>query len=669
MKSAVRKRWRILSVFAVSVLGLFLRWYRPTLVEYGFDEALVSRLSLLIAYWHYRPLVGVQASIGPYQFPLFLYIAAFAVKVWASPLAIVYWIAFLNALAVPVTYVLGKRYWSPWVGVLAAFLFAVNAWSVAYARKIWTQNITLVTVLFFLMVYLTFVDKKPWAMVGAWVGVAALIGLHLEGLAFLILLLIFIVLWRQDVRVFPLFVGVLLFTLLLAPYFVHDAHQGWQNVRGFLTYSRGTAIVTLHAVDFAFRLASGRDVHALAGLSVETYLAQVPSLWFLNVGMEIVLVGAMIYAVWRVWRGSRRERRAFAILLLWFWLPVALQLRHTRPVYPHYFTILYPSAFLLIAAFGIHGVLPALNRRCAHGFRIGYYIMLLALVVWGGWQIFTFEHMLSFVDTHPTPNGFGVPLKYPYLAAEKAKQVAGMGDIVVVAQDGELEWSVPHLQFDSLLFTHPVRRFVNGQHVVVVGASPTTYLITPPQGDSTPLAHMRDFLISLPSVHPVAHIPLPDGREYIIARSARSVDSLPEGFVPFRPHVVFQNGVRFLGYRVQSTPSDVIVWVAWEIPQPTKAFYHTFIHLVDEQGNKRAGADVSALLPYYQRAGDRVYARVVMPAQEKSLARLEVGMYEYPSLKRVPIVSPPSLIGRTAFSCFYTEGTPRSRPHGRNFCK
>ena len=616
-------------------LGLTLRWARPTLVEFGFDEALTTRLALLIAHWGYRPAVGVQASIGPYQFPVFLYLAALPLKFWPSPLALVYFIAFLNALTVPLAYVMGRRYWGPWAGATAAFLLAVNAWSVAYARKIWTQNITLFTALFFLAMFLTFVEERPWALAGAWLGVAVLIGLHLEGMAFLFVLGPAMLIWRRQVRWKPLVLGVVLFALVLGPYFVHDARQGWQNVRRFFTYTGTPAIVTLHAVDFAFRLGSGRQLFALAGLSAPMYKAQLPPLWEVDTLMEIVLAAAILFAAARVVRGRGAERRSYALLLLWFWVPVLLQLYHTRPVFPHYFTILYPAHFLLIGAF-VAWLVEARPRRwhlVHRALRVG---LPAFFILWAIWQVVSFQTLLSFVERHPTPGGFGVPLQHDLVAVEKARAAAQGAEIVVMAPDAELEWNVFRLMFDDLLFTHP-RRFVNGQNTVVVSRHPSVYLIGPMKPVHDPMEPSVRLLLTLPTVEVVDTVSLPDGRGFLVVRSTGVPSRLPDAFHPFDTPIRLDSGVRFLGYVMQPGEEGLTVWVAWVREHSSPRFYHLFVHAVDAEGGSLAVGDASALLPYHQRQGEWGFSRVVLRVDERAVGHLEVGMYTWPDLTRARV--------------------------------
>ena len=605
-------------------------------MEFGFDEALTTRLGLMIAHWGYRPVEGVQASLGPHQLPLFLYLAALPLKVWPSPLALVYFVGFLNALAVPLAYWMGRRYWGNWAGSVAGLLFAVNAWSVAYARKVWTQNITLFTVLFFLALFLTFVERRPWALVGAWVGLAALIGLHLEGIAFLFVLLPAMLVWRDQVKRTPLAVGVLAFAVLLSPYLLRDAQQGWSNVRRFLAAGREPAAFTLDAVDFAFRLGSGRALFALAGEMAPMYRASLPPLWGLTYLMEGVLAVACGYAAIRVMRSRGRQRRAYALLLLWFWVPVGLQLYHTRPVFPHYFLILYPAPFLLVGALVERLMRPWQGRGLGHT-RVLRAGVLAFVVLWAGWQVLAFQRLLGFVDRYPTPGGFGTPLKYYMLAADAARAAAQGEEIVVMAPDGQQEWSPYRQIFDALLFTHP-RRFINGQNTVVMSTAPAVYLVGPMAPVNDEMEPTTRLLVAFLPVRIVDTVRLPDNRGFLIARAEGARAALPSTFSPLSPPVTLDNGAALAAYRVEADSGGAAVWLAWARERASARVYHVFVHAVDAEGEVVSTGDVSDLLPYFQREGEWVFTYVRLPLARNAV-RVEVGMYTWPDMARARVLT------------------------------
>ncbi|RME13286.1 MAG: hypothetical protein D6802_01980, partial [Ardenticatenia bacterium] len=155
---------------AIVALALLLRMAFPTLVEFKYDEANVVRRALAIAYEGERPAVGAISSVGTFHPPLHLYLAALPLRLWADPVALVLFLGFLGGVAVWMCYLLGRTYLGREVGLIAAYLFAVNSWAVYYTRKIWTQNNPLVTVLFFMALLAFVVQGRAWALSGAFLG-------------------------------------------------------------------------------------------------------------------------------------------------------------------------------------------------------------------------------------------------------------------------------------------------------------------------------------------------------------------------------------------------------------------------------------------------------------------------------------------------------------------
>ncbi len=96
----------------------------------------------------------------------------------------------------------------------------------------------------------TFVWRKRWALVSAFVGLAALLGLQLEALAFVPLLAVAILLYRDAVSWRALLVGLSVFALLLAPYVVHDGLNGWENTRGLVAYALRAVGEPFHGMPF-----------------------------------------------------------------------------------------------------------------------------------------------------------------------------------------------------------------------------------------------------------------------------------------------------------------------------------------------------------------------------------------------------------------------------------
>ena len=164
----------------ILVTAFSLRMAQPDLVEFKRDEATVARLGQAIAYESYRPAVGVDSSVGIDNLPFTLYLMAFALRINPDPLSAVVFTTFLNASAVILCYWLTYRTFGPVAALLSVTLFAVNPWAVLYARKIWCRTLPLFTLSFMISNIAVFVWGKRWALIGAFVSLAALIGLQLD---------------------------------------------------------------------------------------------------------------------------------------------------------------------------------------------------------------------------------------------------------------------------------------------------------------------------------------------------------------------------------------------------------------------------------------------------------------------------------------------------------
>ncbi|MBN1261130.1 MAG: hypothetical protein JXB35_10655, partial [Anaerolineae bacterium] len=194
-----RRRERIL-LWAILLIGFVPRLLFPTLSEFKLDEATVARRALAIAYQGDLPIEGVGASVGVANLPLFLYLIAIPLRLWNDPLAAVVFVCILNSAAIWACYAVGAAFLSRRAGQIAAFLFAVSPWAILYGRKIWVQNLPLITLGFIAALLVTFVRRRPEALIWAFAGAAALVGLHLGGLAFLPILALTLVLFRRDVQ-------------------------------------------------------------------------------------------------------------------------------------------------------------------------------------------------------------------------------------------------------------------------------------------------------------------------------------------------------------------------------------------------------------------------------------------------------------------------------------
>lgn len=635
-------------LLGILALALILRMGWPTLTAFKRDEATVARRALAIAYEGDLPAWGVQSSTGPANFPLTLYLMAVPLRLWSDPAAVALATGLLNGLAVLACYLLGRAYFGRAVGLISAFLFAVSPWAIVFGRQMWSQNLPLVTLGFIAALFATFIRGQRWALVGAFVGLAALIGLHLGGLAFIPVLLLAMLLYREHVALKPLLVGALLFGLALSPYVISDAHHGWPNLRAFLHYAGGEGHFSRDALNYAFINTGSYGIHGLAGALYPEYLVGLPNLWLLNWLMMGLLAMSLLYGLAQAVRGPEERRRPILLMLIWFAAPIALQSRPTAPVYPFYFNVLYPVQFLLIAVMLSDWLSRSTTLRPRWlGRRVSLPALLLGggLLLWGGWQIAVMGRLFYFMEQHPTTGGYGIPLRYTRSAAQEARRLAGSSEIIVLSTGVSAAEEETPAVFEALLFDHP-HRFADGRWALPApDRSEVVYVVGPvSEGDTSELQPVIERLESMEYVRPGASVELPDrGRYLTFRRDGPDRKDLMAGMMHFPEAISFANGTVFLGHRVPETTAGgetLEVWLAWWVRSlpPPETRYHFFVHLLNEEGALLSQHDGSGFPTASWQVGDLVLSRFPIPAPpDLPPGRYSVwaGLYTYPDVVNV----------------------------------
>lgn len=660
--SNIKKHQTRIILGLILLLAFVLRFERPTLVEFKRDEATVARLAQAIAYEGYLPAVGVNASMGIDNLPLTLYLMALPARLWSDPLAPVLFTMLLNALAVWGCFTFAKTYFDEETGLIAALLFAVSPWAVLYARKIWCQNMPWATLIFFAAVFATFIKGKKWALVIAFAGLAALLGLHLSGLAAIPILGLAILLYRDRVTLKTIVAGAAVALILGAPYIIHDARNGWPNLHGFLGYAGSESTFSWDAARFAFMLVGSYGIPGQAGPFHEQFSASVPNLWWINHAMSVVLVLGVFYAIWQVVRGeTQAQRRTSGLLLLWFTIPIALQLRPSTTTQPHYFIILYPVQFILIATVLVHGLkrLPQLNIRLGRlTVALPALGLAMVLLVWSGWQIAVIRQQRVYMVEHPTTGGHGIPLHFTREAAQLAKTLAGdaggetpgASPIIVIGESNRPHLTETPTVFDALLFGHP-HRFTDGRAALPVPESDGVVYLAGPvrEPPSDALQPVLQRLAVWDSVTEGPGIALADGWYYrTFLRESTSRDDVIAGMEPLAGGIPFANNAVFAAYEAPQkvAAGDTIdVWLAWWLRglPPAGQDVHFTVQLLDASRARLAQDDHAGFPSGYWQTGDLVLSRFVIDVPGDTPAgtyQLRAGMYSYPDITVAPVVDP-----------------------------
>ena len=129
-------------------------------------------------------------------------------------------------------------------------------------------------------------------------------------------------------------------------------------------------------------------------------------------------------------------------------------------------------------------------------------------------------------------------------------------------------------------------------------------------------------------------------------RDGRYLVHVPEAAPLDRLDVTFANGIHLVGYRHQVRSDMLVVVLAWRADTVIKEDYTVFVHLVTPDGRRVAQSDAQ---PHWGAAwptsrwqpGELVLDghRLTLPAEApRDELRLEVGLYLWPSLQRLPVL-------------------------------
>jgi hypothetical protein len=343
------------ALIVILAIAAFVRLWRLDLMEFKGDEAAACRLA-----WQVLdhiggrtpgqpfPLTGLMASVTVPNPPLFIYLLALPFWVSSNPLAAAVFIALCNVAAVALCHQIGRRYYSPFVGLAAAALYALAPWAVIFSRKIWAQDLMPIFVGGFLLAAHAFlVDRRPRALAWLLVLAAAAVQLHFSALILGGVLAGLLWAGRPVVRIRWVAAGGAAALLLFAPYLLHFIRTRGADFAHLGAWQAESASLMAPGERLLLALKYPCSVTGADGTAI---LLGTQSAWALPFALATGL-GTLAGLGWLCVRDrSSPLFSARLITAIWFVLPtLGLALTGAIPS-PHYFIILYPVAFLGLAA-------------------------------------------------------------------------------------------------------------------------------------------------------------------------------------------------------------------------------------------------------------------------------------------------------------------------------
>lgn len=302
------------------------------------------------------PLIGQPTSVFAANPPLTGYLFVPVLALTRSALAVVVFVVLLNTAAVYFCYrATADLLDSPWLGLAAAWLMAVNPWVIEFSRTTWVQCLLpfqTTVILWLLVPVLRGRAARPDLRLST-----ALITLTLSSLTFLLTFFLaasvtlLLVIFRRHVPTRGLLIGGAVFVAATGAFvlaLLANPGAGFARIGNFTSEpARFKPEAALHAI----RLVTGDQYSVARAPDLPDAAAWQSAEASAHFALQIAL-GVGIAAAVGALRRSGGRRPAAIIALVWFALPVVAMSYNGSPVHPHYLLLSLPAGFML-AAWGV----------------------------------------------------------------------------------------------------------------------------------------------------------------------------------------------------------------------------------------------------------------------------------------------------------------------------
>lgn len=336
----------------ILLLALFLRLYRISeFMTFLGDEGRDVRIVRDLITRGNLVFIGPQTSVGNmYLGPLYYYMMAPALLLSGlNPVGPAVMVALLGTLTIWFTWYVGRHWFSPAAGLLAALLYAVSPVAIIYSRASWNPNpMPFFSLLCLWGIYKVWHSKKYFWLPIVGLSFAFALQMHYLGLLLIPVLGFF---WflslisinrAKDLKSKKSFLrfsllGFLSFFLLMSPLLLFDLkHQGmnFHAFQAFFTDRQTT--VNLNPAR------SDRFLPVILMTVSDMVLAR--QTIFAPFGSILIFLLSIIVFIKSKWR------TALKLLFVWLGLAILGLSVYKQHVYIHYLGFIYPAIYLLLGA-------------------------------------------------------------------------------------------------------------------------------------------------------------------------------------------------------------------------------------------------------------------------------------------------------------------------------
>ncbi|OGM76703.1 hypothetical protein A2208_00335 [Candidatus Woesebacteria bacterium RIFOXYA1_FULL_43_16] len=402
-------KWKYLvPLFLIVVVYFLFRLGWPDTIEFGYDQPLLSS-SVLNFINHPTFLNSFRyVSFNPWGYPswgatqIFFWVPFLLIT--KDPIFISQLVVIFNLVGILTIFLIGKKFFSTTIGLVACLILAVHPWSIIFSRMIYepTPVITLVAISMFLS-FSVLENPKSWYisfLVTSWV---FLFQVYVHTFSFILPSLALLIMNIRKISKKFLLIGIIFSVLLFLPAFNFFSEQS-TGLSGLIKVSN--KFIELRQVnpygfgnifyEFLGTLGGGRFRWQL-GYGYDDFVKDFP---FANTAESYEVITVLFLGLYHLVKlfidKKIRVKRAF--LFLWMIGPLwFLTLVKTPIALPRYFLLSLP-AFSLLTAIFIEEMSDALKS-------LKPIMFFLPILVSGFWLILIVNYY-NFIGSFNYPSGF-----------------------------------------------------------------------------------------------------------------------------------------------------------------------------------------------------------------------------------------------------------------------
>ena len=364
-----KNKIEFLILMVILLVAAFMRLYRIAdymtfLGDEGRDVLVVKRMLVN----HKWTLLGPTASVGGFFLgPVYYYFML--PFLWLSrldPVGPAVMVALFGIATVFLVWKVGRDFFGPQAGLIAAILYTIPPVVLAYSRSSWNPNLMpffCLLIIYTLWLAVTKRQLKHLALVGFLLGIA--FQLHYLATFLVPVIVLYLLLFTRTIENLKYYLlGIGGFLLGWSPFFLFELRHRFPNFKTlyqFIFYGKETGFVASKLwptiSDVTFRLFSRLVTNN------KVFLAQ----------LTLFISLSTFAFFWVAWR-KKEQFKTFSLLGLWFILGIGLFGFYQKPIYDYYFGFMFPLPFLLMG-FTLSSFSKSLIGKVAAG------ILLTILVV------------------------------------------------------------------------------------------------------------------------------------------------------------------------------------------------------------------------------------------------------------------------------------------------